>query len=54
MKTFDDLVNMGCIEYLDVNEMNNAFVAVYEKEIKMQTTHLDVIFLFISKHIILD
>lgn len=33
---------MGCIEYLDVNEMNNALIAVYEKEIKPNTTHLEI------------
>lgn len=39
---FDDLVDMGCIEYLDVNEMNNASIAVYENEIKPNTTHLEI------------
>lgn len=33
---------MGCIEYLDVNEMNNASIAVYENEIKQNTTHLEI------------
>ena len=32
----------GLIEYLDVNEMNDAQIAVYEREIKPVTTHLEV------------
>lgn len=40
---FDDLVDMGCIEYLDVNEMNNALIAIYEHEVKSSTTHLEVL-----------
>lgn len=39
---FDDLVKMGCIEFLDVNEMNNALISVYEKDINRNTTHLEV------------
>jgi DNA-directed RNA polymerase III subunit RPC2 len=41
---FEELVKMGCLEYLDVNEMNNCSIAVYEKEIKDDTTHLEVDF----------
>ena len=43
LKTFDDLIAEGCIEFLDVNEINNAQIAVYEKEIVAQTTHLEVL-----------
>ncbi|KAI1729131.1 RNA polymerase rpb2, domain 6 domain-containing protein [Ditylenchus destructor] len=39
---FDDLVKMGCIEFLDVNEMNNALISVYEKDIQKRTTHLEI------------
>uniref|UniRef100_A0A915DKC2 DNA-directed RNA polymerase n=1 Tax=Ditylenchus dipsaci TaxID=166011 RepID=A0A915DKC2_9BILA len=39
---FDDLVGMGCVEYLDVNEMNNCSIAIYENEIKKHTTHLEI------------
>ena len=41
-KSFEDFVDDGLIEYLDVNEMNDAQIAVYEREIKPITTHLEV------------
>ncbi|KAI0986607.1 hypothetical protein GJ496_007640 [Pomphorhynchus laevis] len=41
--TFDDFVQKGLIEYLDVNEMNDAFIAVYPDDIKTKlTTHLEI------------
>lgn len=39
---FEDLVDLGVVEYLDVNELNDAFIAVYEKDISQETTHLEV------------
>lgn len=39
---FEDLVDKGIVEYLDVNELNDAFIAVYEKDINQETTHLEV------------
>lgn len=39
---FEDLVDKGIVEYLDVNELNDAFIAVYEKDINQDTTHLEV------------
>jgi len=30
-RAFDDFLKEGLIEYLDVNEENNAFIALYEK-----------------------
>ncbi|PAV80314.1 hypothetical protein WR25_16721 [Diploscapter pachys] len=41
-KSFEDFVDDGLIEYLDVNEMNDAQIAVYEREIKPITTHLEI------------
>lgn len=31
---FSDFLRDGLIEYLDVNEENDSFIAVYEKDIK--------------------
>lgn len=33
VRTFDDFVHDGLIEYLDVNEENDANIAVYESDI---------------------
>lgn len=41
-RIFEDFVDDGLIEYLDVNEMNDASIAVYENQIKPGTTHLEV------------
>lgn len=32
----------GLIEFLDVNEENDSFVACYERDIKLETTHLEI------------
>lgn len=32
----------GFIEFLDVNEENDSYIACYEKDIKPQTTHLEI------------
>ncbi|KAJ1962251.1 DNA-directed RNA polymerase III complex subunit Rpc2 [Dipsacomyces acuminosporus] len=39
---FDDFLRMGLVEYLDVNEENDCNIAIYEKEIKPYTTHLEI------------
>lgn len=41
---YQDFVEEGLVEYLDVNEMNDASIAVYEHQIKLLTTHLEVFF----------
>ncbi len=41
-RTFDDFLREGLIEYLDVNEENNSLIAVYEREIRAHTTHLEI------------
>ncbi|KMU73930.1 DNA-directed RNA polymerase 3 subunit RPC2 [Coccidioides immitis RMSCC 3703] len=39
---FDDFLAQGLVEYLDVNEENDSYIAVYENEINENTTHLEI------------
>ena len=41
-RTFEDLLHDGIMEYLDVNEMNDSNIAVYETGINAETTHLEI------------
>nr|ODO04045.1 DNA-directed RNA polymerase III subunit RPC2 [Cryptococcus depauperatus CBS 7855] len=40
--TFDHFLRAGLVEYLDVNEENDSFIACYENEIEDGTTHLEI------------
>jgi len=42
--SFDDLIDDGVIEYLDVNEMNNddTLIAIDEEDILATTSHMEV------------
>ena len=40
--TFDDFLTHGIVEYLDVNEENDALIALYEDMITQSTTHLEI------------
>ena len=40
--TFNDFLTQGLVEYLDVNEENNSYIALYESEITAETTHLEI------------
>lgn len=40
--TFDHFLRSGLVEYLDVNEENDSFIACYESEITEDTTHLEI------------
>jgi DNA-directed RNA polymerase III subunit RPC2 len=41
--TFDDCLNRGLVEYVDVNEENDTIIAVYESDIVPgQSTHLEI------------
>ncbi|KAF3902060.1 hypothetical protein AA313_de0210168 [Arthrobotrys entomopaga] len=40
--TFEDFLKRGLVEYVDVNEENDAHIAIYEHEISSSTTHLEI------------
>eukprot|EP00002_Diphylleia_rotans_P011026 TRINITY_DN2189_c0_g1_i1.p1 TRINITY_DN2189_c0_g1~~TRINITY_DN2189_c0_g1_i1.p1 ORF type:complete len:798 (+),score=130.37 TRINITY_DN2189_c0_g1_i1:142-2535(+) len=40
--TYQELLKQGLIEYVDVNEENDCLISVYDREIKANTTHLEV------------
>lgn len=42
LRNFDDFINEGIVEYLDVNEENNAVIAMRGENIKEDTTHLEI------------
>ncbi|KAL7722534.1 DNA-directed RNA polymerase subunit beta [Entamoeba marina] len=41
-KNIDDCLREGLIEYLDVNEENNSYIAIDEESITSHTTHLEI------------
>jgi len=40
--TFEDFLKAGLIEYLDCNEENDSLIALYERDIELKTTHLEI------------
>ncbi|XP_040936347.1 DNA-directed RNA polymerase III subunit 2 [Gossypium hirsutum] len=42
VRTFNDFLGDGLVEYLDVNEENNALIALYEEEVTPETTHIEI------------
>ncbi|KAJ6028202.1 DNA-directed RNA polymerase III subunit RPC2 [Penicillium herquei] len=40
--SFDDFLAQGLVEYLDVNEENDSYISIYEKDINEATTHLEI------------
>eukprot|EP00744_Colponema_vietnamica_P010506 GILI01014846.1.p1 GENE.GILI01014846.1~~GILI01014846.1.p1 ORF type:complete len:800 (+),score=237.77 GILI01014846.1:333-2402(+) len=42
LRTWDDFIREGIIEYLDVNEENNSFISVREWSITKETTHMEI------------
>jgi DNA-directed RNA polymerase III subunit RPC2 len=39
---FEDFVHDRLVEYLDINEHSDSFIAVYESDINEETTHLEI------------
>lgn len=42
LRTFDDFLHNGSVEYLDVNEENDCNIVLYESAISHDTTHLEI------------
>lgn len=42
LKDFQDFLREGILEYLDVNEENNAFIAMSEQFVGPMTTHMEI------------
>jgi len=42
LKDFTDFLRDGIIEYLDVNEENNAYIALNESCVSHNTTHMEI------------
>ncbi|VFQ87924.1 unnamed protein product [Cuscuta campestris] len=42
VRSFNQFLREGLIEYLDVNEENNALIALYDKEATPETTHIEI------------
>lgn len=40
--SFDDFLAQGLVEYLDVNEENDSYISIYEKDVNEATTHLEI------------
>ncbi|CAI8495521.1 unnamed protein product [Hanseniaspora opuntiae] len=39
---FDDFLKMGLVEYLDCNEENDSLIALYERDLSNEMTHLEI------------
>lgn len=53
LRSFDDFLRDGLVEFLDVNEENDCNIAVEEKDMGPHTTHLEVLINFINKLLII-
>lgn len=42
IRSFEDCLHDGFIEFLDVNEENDSLIACYEYQIEPETTHLEI------------
>jgi len=40
--SFEDLLHRGLVEYVDVNEVNDSHIALYEGQIESSTTDLEI------------
>lgn len=42
IRTFDDFMLEGLLEFLDVNEENNSYIALYERDVTPHHTHVEI------------
>jgi len=42
VRSFTDFLRQGLIEYIDVNEENDCYIALYERDITPVTTHVEI------------
>ena len=42
LRTLYDLMREGIVEYIDVNEENNCLIALREKDLSLEHTHLEI------------
>ncbi|XP_065174728.1 DNA-directed RNA polymerase III subunit RPC2-like isoform X2 [Sycon ciliatum] len=42
LRSFEDFLSQGLVEYLDVNEESDAMIALYEADITCDSTHLEI------------
>jgi DNA-directed RNA polymerase III subunit RPC2 len=42
LRTFDDFLRDGLIEYIDVNEENNSMIGLREQDLRQDSTHLEI------------
>ena len=42
LRNFNDFLDEGLVEYLDVNEENDCLITVYERDVTPATTHLEI------------
>ncbi len=42
IRSFNDFINEGLIEYVDVNEENNCYLAITEDQVTEKTTHMEI------------
>lgn len=42
LRDFADFIRLGIIEYLDVNEENNCYIALNESSVNQGTTHMEI------------
>ncbi|XP_051174312.1 DNA-directed RNA polymerase III subunit RPC2 [Leptopilina boulardi] len=42
LRTFEDFLHEGIIEYLDVNEENDSYIAFDESQVNIKTTHMEI------------
>lgn len=47
---FTDFLRLGIIEWVDVNEENNSYIAINPEDVTMESTHLEVCLVRVPIH----